>query len=1044
MNLSELCIRRPVLTTLLTATFIVFGIFAYRALGVAALPAVDFPTIVINAQLPGASAETMASSVAAPIERQLSTIAGVSSLTSTSVLGRAKMVVQFVLDRNMDGAALDVQTALTVAQRRLPIEMTTPPSFNKTNPSDAPVVLLAVSSSTLPISVVDEYAETVLAQQITQLPGVSNVEVYGAQKYATRVQVDPVAAAARNVSLDDIRRVLAATDSNSPVGTLYGPNQNVTLVATNAMRRADEYRNVIVAWRNGAPVKLEEIAHVIDSVENNQVASWFNDKRDVTLAVQRQPGANAVAVVDAVRAQLPTYRAQVPAAIDLEVLADRSISIRNSVHDVERTLAIAIGLVVLVIFLFLRSTAATIIPALAVPVSLIGTCAVMYALNFSINNMTMLALTLSVGFVVDDAIVMLENIVRYIEGGMRPFEAALKGSKEIGFTILAITFSLIAVFIPVLLMGGMVGRVFREFAVTIAVAILISGFVSLTLTPMLCARVLRTHREGEKQNIVLRIFEVLFNRALKAYEWTLDRVLRFKAVTLAVTLATLAGTVYLYIVIPKGFFPTEDTGFISATTEAATDISFPAMVALQSKVSEIVLNDPAVAYVNPSVGPGGVNPTPNTGRIYIALKPRDEREENSIGVIQRLRVTANKIPGMSIYFQNVQNINITGRIAKSEYQYSLQSSDTEALFRIAPEVQDRIAKIPGLRDVATDLYIKNPQMTVEIDREKAGAYGITIDQIRQEMFNAFGARQVATIYTPTNDYQVILESKPEFQTDVSALSRIYLKTATGISVPLESVTRLVPGVGPLLVNHQGNQPAVTISFNLAPGYSIGQAVDAVTAIERDMRLPASITSGFQGSAAVFQDSLKGQGVLVLAAIFAAYVLLGILYESFIHPITIISGLPSAGVGALLTLLALKYDLSVIAMIGIVMLVGIVKKNAIMMIDFAIERRRVGMSAEAAMREACLLRFRPIMMTTFAAIFGALPIAIGAGAGAELRQPLGISVVGGLCLSQLLTLYISPVIYIYLDRVDRMLKRRLEPQLEEVLEEHPRPGVVAAE
>jgi HAE1 family hydrophobic/amphiphilic exporter-1 len=1044
MNLSELCIRRPVLTTLLTATFIVFGIFAYRALGVAALPAVDFPTIVINAQLPGASAETMASSVAAPIERQLSTIAGVSSLTSTSVLGRAKMVVQFVLDRNMDGAALDVQTALTVAQRRLPIEMTTPPSFNKTNPSDAPVVLLAVSSSTLPISVVDEYAETVLAQQITQLPGVSNVEVYGAQKYATRVQVDPVAAAARNVSLDDIRRVLAATDSNSPVGTLYGPNQNVTLVATNAMRRADEYRNVIVAWRNGAPVKLEEIAHVIDSVENNQVASWFNDKRDVTLAVQRQPGANAVAVVDAVRAQLPTYRAQVPAAIDLEVLADRSISIRNSVHDVERTLAIAIGLVVLVIFLFLRSTAATIIPALAVPVSLIGTCAVMYALNFSINNMTMLALTLSVGFVVDDAIVMLENIVRYIEGGMRPFEAALKGSKEIGFTILAITFSLIAVFIPVLLMGGMVGRVFREFAVTIAVAILISGFVSLTLTPMLCARVLRTHREGEKQNIVLRIFEVLFNRALKAYEWTLDRVLRFKAVTLAVTLATLAGTVYLYVVIPKGFFPTEDTGFISATTEAATDISFPAMVALQSKVSEIVLNDPAVAYVNPSVGPGGVNPTPNTGRIYIALKPRDEREENSIGVIQRLRVTANKIPGMSIYFQNVQNINITGRIAKSEYQYSLQSSDTEALFRIAPEVQDRIAKIPGLRDVATDLYIKNPQMTVEIDREKAGAYGITIDQIRQEMFNAFGARQVATIYTPTNDYQVILESKPEFQTDVSALSRIYLKTATGISVPLESVTRLVPGVGPLLVNHQGNQPAVTISFNLAPGYSIGQAVDAVTAIERDMRLPASITSGFQGSAAVFQDSLKGQGVLVLAAIFAAYVLLGILYESFIHPITIISGLPSAGVGALLTLLALKYDLSVIAMIGIVMLVGIVKKNAIMMIDFAIERRRVGMSAEAAMREACLLRFRPIMMTTFAAIFGALPIAIGAGAGAELRQPLGISVVGGLCLSQLLTLYISPVIYIYLDRVDRMLKRRLEPQLEEVLEEHPRPGVVAAE
>jgi HAE1 family hydrophobic/amphiphilic exporter-1 len=853
-----------------------------------------------------------------------------------------------------------------------------------------------------------------------------------------------VAAAARNVSLDDIRRVLVATNSNSPVGTLYGPNQNVTLVATNAMRKADEYRNVIVAWRNGAPVKLEEIANVIDSVENNQVASWYNDKRAVVLAVQRQPGANAVAVVDAVQAQLPTYRAQVPAAIDLKVLADRSISIRNSVSDVERTLGIAIGLVILVIFLFLRSVPATIIPALAVPVSLIGTCAVMYALNFSINNMTMLALTLSVGFVVDDAIVMLENIVRYIEGGMRPFEAALKGSKEIGFTIVAITFSLIAVFIPVLLMGGIVGRVFREFAVTIAVAIMISGFVSLTLTPMLCARVLRSHHEGEKQNVVLRLFESGFNACLKAYEWALDRVLKYKAVTLAVTLATLAATVFLYIAIPKGFFPTEDTGFISATTEAATDISFPAMVALQAKLSDIILKDKAVDYVNPSVGPGGVNPTPNTGRIYVALKPRSERTENSTAVIQRLRVTANTVPGMQVTFQNVQNINITGRPSKSEYQYSLQSSDTEALFRLAPEMRDRIAKIDGVRDVNSDLYIKNPQMIVEIDREKAGVYGITIDQIRQEMFNAFGARQVATIYTPTNDFQVILESKPEFQTDASALSRIYLKTATGVSVPLESVTKLVPGVGPLLVNHQANQPSVTISFNLAPGYSIGQAVDAIGAVEREARLPASITTGFQGSAAVFQESLKGQGVLVLAAVFAAYVLLGILYESFIHPITIISGLPSAGVGALLTLMALKYDLSVIAMIGIVMLVGIVKKNAIMMIDFAIERRRVGMSAEAAMREACLLRFRPIMMTTFAAIFGALPVAIGAGAGAELRQPLGIAVVGGLCLSQLLTLFISPVIYIYLDRVDRMLKRRLEPQLEEVPEQHPRPGVVAAE
>jgi HAE1 family hydrophobic/amphiphilic exporter-1 len=1045
MGLSELCIRRPVLTTLVTATFIVFGVFAYRLLAVAALPAVDFPTISVTATLPGASAETMATSVAAPIERQMSTISGISAITSASSLGRTNIIIQFELNRNIDGAALDVQTALTVAQRRLPIEMTTPPSFRKVNPGDFPVVNISVNSATLPLSVVDEYAETVLAQQISQLPGVAQVEVYGSQKYAVRVQVDPVAAAARNISLDDIRTVVAKTNSNSPVGTLYGPNQNVTLLATAAMRKAEEYRNVVVAWRNGAPVKLEEIARVIDSVENDKVGSWFNDNRAIVLAVQRQPSANTVAVVDAVRERLPSYRAQVPAAINLEVLNDRSISIRASVDDVQVTLGIAIALVVLVIFLFLRSVPATIIPALAVPVSLIGTCAVMYALNFSINNMTLLALTLSVGFVVDDAIVMLENIVRHIEGGMRPFEAALKGAKEIGFTIIAITFSLIAVFIPVLLMGGMVGRVFREFAVTIAVAILISGFVSLTLTPMLCARLLRAHHEGEKENFLLRIFEVIFRSWLTAYEWALDRVLKYKVVTLGITFATLAATVWLYIIIPKGFFPTEDTGFISASTESVTDISFPAMSVLQAKVADIVRADKAVDYVNSIVGPGGPNPTTNTGRMFIALKPRAQRD-NSTAVIQRLRTTANVVAGMAVYFQNVQNINVTGRASKSEFQYSLQSSDTETLYRVAPEMRDKIAKVEGLRDVTADLYIKNPQMNVEIDREKAAVYGITIDQVRQELFNAFGTRQVASIYTATNDYQVILESQPEFQTDISALSRIYLKTANGQTVPLEAVTRIVPGVGPLLVNHQGNQPSATISFNLAPGFSLGQAVDAIKQIETEARLPASITTGFQGSAAVFQDSLKGQGVLVLAAIFAAYVLLGILYESFIHPITIISGLPSAGVGALLTLMAFKMDLSVIAMIGIVMLVGIVKKNAIMMIDFAIERRRVGLSAEAAIREAALLRFRPIMMTTFAAIFGALPIALGHGAGAELRQPLGVAVVGGLCLSQLLTLFITPVIYIYLDRIDRMLKLRLEPQLEAVPEHpHPeRPKVVAAE
>jgi hydrophobic/amphiphilic exporter-1 (mainly G- bacteria), HAE1 family len=1064
MQISETCIRRPVLTTLVTASIIVLGIFAYRLLSVAALPAVDFPTINITA---GASAETMAASVAAPIERQLSTIAGISSLTSSSSLGITSITIQFDLNRNIDGAALDVQTALSVAQRRLPIEMTTPPSFRKVNPGDFPILYISLNSQTLPLSVVDEYGEITLAQQISQLPGIAQVLIYGAQKFAVRVQVDPVAAAARNISLDDIRTVVSKANSNTPVGTLNGPKQSVTLTASGAMTKAEEYRKVVVAYRNGAPVYLDQVARVLDGVENDKVASWFNDNRAIVLAIQRQPDANTVAVVDLVRSRLPQYRATVPPSINMDVLNDRSISIRESVADVQETLAIAICLVVLVIFLFLRTVSATFIPALAVPVSLIGTCAAMYVFGFSINNMTLLALTLSVGFVVDDAIVMLENIVRHIEGGMRPFEAALKGAREIGFTIVSITFSLIAVFIPVLLMGGMVGRVFREFAVTIAVAIIVSGFVSLTLTPMLCARVLRTHHEGEKQNFILRMFEAMFKGWLRAYEWSLDRVIRYKPITLLVTFATLGLSIYLYIIIPKGFFPAEDTGFIAGSTEGASDISFPQMAVLQRQVAEIVRADKAVDYVNSTIGAGGPNPTLNQGRLFIALKPKKERGESATEISQRLRRAANVIPGMRVTFQNVQNINITGRIAKAEWQYTLQSSDTEALYQAAPELRSKIEKIPGLTDVSTDLYIKNPQMAIEVDREKAAVYGVTIDQVRQELFNAFGARQVATIYTPTNDYQVILESLPQYQADPSQLQNIYVKTnvpgaasaggtsgpgagvngngiPSGQSIPLSAVTRIVPAVGPLQVNHQGNQPSVTISFNLAPGYSLGQAVDAIREIERESRLPLTISTGFQGGAQVFQDSLKGQGILVLAAVFAAYVVLGVLYESFIHPITIISGLPSAGVGALLVLMMFGMDLSVIAMIGIVMLVGIVKKNAIMMIDFAIERRRVGLSAEAAIREAAVLRFRPIMMTTFAAIFGTLPIALGTGAGAELRQPLGIAVVGGLCVSQLLTLFITPVVYIYLARIDRMLKYRLEPQLREVSEHPERPTAIAAE
>jgi HAE1 family hydrophobic/amphiphilic exporter-1 len=1039
MTLSELCIRRPVMTTLMTASIIAFGVFGFRLLPVSALPKVDFPTIAVTATLPGASADTMAASVAGPIERQLSTIAGISSMSSTSSQGTTAIVIQFDLNRNIDAAALDVQTALTIAQRRLPIEMTIPPSFRKVNPSDFAILFISLGSETLPLSAVNEYGDITIGQALSQIQGVAQVVIFGTQKFAIRVQADPEAAAARGISLEDVRAAVSRANSSTPVGTLNGPKQDVALQASGQMDKAADYRHVIVAWRNGSPVRLDEIAKVYDSVENDKTATWFNGTRSIVLAIYKQPDANTVAVVDGVLAKLPMLRAQIPPSVKIDVTMDRSQSIRQSVTDVEETLLIAVCLVILVIFLFLRSASATLIPALAVPISLCGTFAVMYMLDFSVNNMTLLALTLSVGFVVDDAIVMLENIVRHIEHGMRPYEAALKGAREIGFTIISITFSLIAVFIPVLLMGGIVGRVFREFAVTIAVAIVVSGFVSLTLTPMLCARVLKAHDPARKPNIVLRVFERMFDSWLRAYEWALDRVLAHKAIMLAVTLATLAGTVALYIVVPKGFFPQEDTGFLSGVTEAATDTSFEAMSVRQKAITDILSVDPAVDYINSTVGAGGPNPTANFGRLFIALKPRKEREPAAV-VMARLRQKATQVPGIQVFFQGIQNLNIGGRPSKSQYQYTLQSGDIESLYRLAPEMRDKIAKVPGLLDVTTDLYIKNPQMTVDIDREKAAVYGVTVDQVRNQLYNAYGARQVGTIYMPSNDYQIILEAQPQFRVDPSDLSKLYVKTANNQTIPLDAVAKLTPTVGALQINHQGQQPAVTISFNLAPNVSLGYAVDQITAIERAANLPATIATGFSGTAQVFQDSLRGQGVLILAAVFAAFVILGILYESFIHPITIISGLPSAGIGAILTLMLFNMELSVIAMIGIVMLVGIVKKNAIMMVDFALERRRVGLSAEHAIREAALLRFRPIMMTTFAAIFGTLPIAIGAGAGAELRQPLGVAVVGGLCVSQLLTLFITPVIYIYLDRIDRRLKRRLEPQLDEA----ERPRVVAAE
>jgi hydrophobic/amphiphilic exporter-1 (mainly G- bacteria), HAE1 family len=1042
MTLSELCIRRPVMTTLITASIIAFGVFGFRLLPVSALPRVDFPTIAVTATLPGASADTMAASVAGIIERQLSTIAGISSMSSSSSQGTTLITIQFDLNRNIDAAALDVQTALTIAQRRLPIEMTIPPSFRKVNPADCVGLVVSLGSATLPLSAVNEYGDITIGQALSQIPGVAQVLIYGAQKFAIRVQADPEAAAARGLSLEDIRAAVSRANSSTPVGTLNGPKQDISLQASGQMDKAADYSKVVVAWRNGSPVKLDEVAKIYDSVENDKIATWLNDDRAIVLAIQKQPDANTVAVVDSVLAKLPSLRAQIPPSVTINVMMDRSISIRQAVSDVEETLLIAVGLVIMVIFLFLRSAAATFIPALAVPISLFGTCAAMSMLDYSINNMTLLALTLSVGFVVDDAIVMLENIVRHIEHGMRPYEAALKGAREIGFTIISITFSLIAVFIPVLLMGGIVGRVFREFAVTIAVAIIVSGFVSLTLTPMLCARVLKGHDPDKKENFILRGFERMFAAWLRAYEWALDWVLAKKALMLFATLATLGGTIYLYLVVPKGFFPQEDTGFLTGVTEAATDTSFEAMKVRQQALVDVLKSDPAVDYINSTVGSGGPNPTANYGRLFIALKPQKTRDPAPI-VIGRLRQKATQIPGMQAFFQSIQNLNIGGRISKSQYQYVLQSGDTESLYRLAPEMREKIARVPGLLDVTTDLYIKNPQMTVDIDREKAAVYGITVDQVRNQLYNAFGARQVGTIYMPTNDYQIILEAQPQFRVDPSDLSKLYMKTGKDQTIPLDAVAKLVPTVGPLQINHQGQQPAVTVSFNLAPGYSLGYATDRIRELERNANLPPTIFSGFSGTAQVFEDSLRGQGVLILAAVFAAFVILGILYESFIHPITIISGLPSAGIGAILTLMLFNMELSVIAMIGIVMLVGIVKKNAIMMVDFALERRRVGLSAEHAIREAALLRFRPIMMTTFAAIFGTLPIAIGAGAGAELRQPLGVAVVGGLCVSQLLTLFITPVIYIYLDRIDRRLKRRLEPQFDEV-EQAERPHVVAAE
>ena len=1027
MNISEIFIRRPVATTLIMLAILLFGVVAYRSLPISDLPNVDFPTIRVDAGLPGASPETMAASVATPLERQFSTIAGIDSMTSSSALGSTSITIQFSLTRNLDAAAQDVQAAIAAATRQLPPNMPSPPTYRKVNPADSPILYLSLASTTLPLSTLDEFGQTMMAQRISTVQGVAQVQVYGSQKYAVRIQLDPRELAARSIGIDEVAQAVRNGNVNLPTGTLYGRHQSFTVEADGQLTRAEAYGPLIVTYRNGAPVRIRDIGRAIDSVESDKTAAWnVNAKgsaRTITLAIQKQPGTNTVQIVDRIRALMPSFQKQLPAAATLRVRFDRSIAIRESVADVKFTLVLTLALVVMVIFLFLRNLSATVIPSLALPLSIVGTFAVMYLLGFSLDNLSLMALTLSVGFVVDDAIVMLENIVRHMEKGEKPLEAALRGSKEIGFTIISMTISLAAVFIPVLFMGGIVGRLFHEFAVTIGVAILISGFVSLSLTPMLCSRFLKPEGE-ERHGALYRWTEKGFNVMVGAYARTLGPALSHPRAVMVGSAAVLAATAWLFVKMPKGFLPSEDIGQVFGFTEGAQGISFPAMAEKQAKIAEIMAKNPNVEAVMSNVG-GRDNS--NQGIVFATLKPRHERNQGPDEIIQELRPEFAKILGIRVFLQNPPPIRIGGNLSKSQYQFTLQGADTKDLYEWAPRLEAKLRALPGLQDVTSDLQLKNPQVKVGIDRDRAATLGVTPARIEDALYTAYGSRQISTIYAPNNQYQVIMEVAPEHQLDPTSLTSLYVRSESGALVPLSGLATFTQDVGPMTVTHLGQLPSVTLSFNLRPGLSLGEAVGQVDKVARET-LPATISTSFQGTAQAFQDSSRGLGVLLLVAILVIYIVLGILYESFIHPLTILTALPFAGFGALVTLLAFRTELSIYAFVGIILLVGLVKKNGIMMVDFAIEaQRNEGVSAQKAIYEACLVRFRPIMMTTMAALMGTLPIALGAGAGAESRRPLGLAVVGGLVFSQSLTLYVTPVFYIYMDRLQQRVGRKRGPR-----------------